>query len=53
MYVTGRIIDFFESEGRVISNITIETEDGERYVVGGWNSSLEDIEADSIILKEK
>jgi len=53
VYVTGRIIDFFESEGRVISNITIETEDGERYVVGGWNSSLEDIEADSIILKEK
>ncbi|HIP75049.1 MAG TPA: hypothetical protein EYH13_02660, partial [Thermococcus paralvinellae] len=32
-------------------NITVETEDGKRYVVGGWNSSLEDIEADIIIVE--
>ncbi len=50
-HVVGRIAGFFESEGKVISNITIETPDGERYIVGGWNSSLEDIEADKIILK--
>lgn len=50
-HLTGRIAGFFESEGKVISNITIETPDGERYVVGGWNSSLEDVEAERIILK--
>lgn len=49
--LTGRIVDFFESEGKVISNITIETENGKRYVIGGWNASLEDIEADLMILK--
>ncbi|WP_456394916.1 TrmB family transcriptional regulator [Thermococcus sp.] len=49
-HLTGRIAGFFESEGKVISNITIETPDGERYVVGGWNSSLEDVEAERIIL---
>jgi len=52
-HLTGRIAGFFESEGKVISNITIETPDGERYVVGGWNSSLEDIEAERIILYDK
>ncbi len=50
-HITGRIAGFFESEGKVISNITIETFNGKRYVVGGWNSSLEDIEAERIILK--
>lgn len=51
VHLTGRIADFFESEGKVISNITIETKDGKRYVVGGWNASLEDIEAEIMILK--
>ncbi|WP_087037090.1 TrmB family transcriptional regulator [Thermococcus litoralis] len=51
VHLTGKIIDFFESEGKVISNITVETKDGKRYVVGGWNASLEDIEADLMILK--
>ncbi|ALV63411.1 Transcriptional regulator, TrmB family [Thermococcus sp. 2319x1] len=51
VHLTGKIIDFFESEGKVISNITVETKEGERYVVGGWNASLEDIEADLMILK--
>ncbi len=50
-HITGRIAGFFESEGKVISNITVEAPNGERYVVGGWNSSLEDIEAERIILK--
>lgn len=52
VHLTGRIADFFESEGKVISNITIETKDGKRYVVGGWNASLEDIEADILIVKD-
>jgi len=46
----GKIVDFFEDEHKVISNITVETESGERYIVGGWNASLEDIEAERIIL---
>ncbi len=52
IYIMGKIIDFFEDEGKIISNITIETEEGQRYVVGGWNASLEDIEAERIILLE-
>ncbi|NJE25894.1 TrmB family transcriptional regulator [Thermococcus sp. MV5] len=51
VHLIGKIIDFFESEEEVISNITIETKDGKRYVIGGWNASLEDIEADLMILK--
>ncbi|MCD6559099.1 MAG: TrmB family transcriptional regulator [Palaeococcus sp.] len=51
VHLIGKIIDFFESEEEVISNITIETKDGKRYVIGGWNASLEDIEADLMILR--
>ncbi|MDK2782612.1 MAG: HTH-type transcriptional regulator, sugar sensing transcriptional regulator [Thermococcaceae archaeon] len=51
VHLIGRIVDFFENEGKVISNITVETKDGKRYVVGGWNASLEDIEAEIMILK--
>lgn len=50
--IEGRIVDYYEDKAKVISNITIETEDGKRYVVGGWNSSLEDIEADLIVIEE-
>ncbi|WP_258083873.1 TrmB family transcriptional regulator sugar-binding domain-containing protein [Thermococcus thermotolerans] len=52
VHLVGRIVEFYEDEGKVISNITVETEDGERHVVGGWNASLEDIEAERIILFE-
>ncbi|NJE11853.1 TrmB family transcriptional regulator [Thermococcus sp. LS2] len=51
--IEGRIVDYYEDKAKVISNITVETEDGKRYIVGGWKSSLEDIEADLLILKEK
>ena len=50
--LTGKIVAFFENEGKVVSNITVETEKGEKYVIGGWNSSLEDIEAELITLKD-
>lgn len=50
VHLVGKIVDFYEDEGKVISNVTVETEDGKRYVVGGWNASLEDIEADRIVL---
>jgi len=50
VHLKGRVVDFFEDEHKVISNITVETKSGERYVVGGWNSSLEDIEAKRIVL---
>ncbi len=50
VHITGKIKDFFEDDSKVISNVTVETEDGERYVVGGWNASLEDIEAERLIL---
>ncbi len=50
VHITGKIVDFFENESRVISNITVETDKGQRYVVGGWNASLEDVEAERIIL---
>ncbi len=50
VHIKGRVVDFFESEGRVISNITVETDEGQRYVIGGWNASLEDVEAERIIL---
>ncbi|MBO8173940.1 MAG: TrmB family transcriptional regulator [Thermococcus sp.] len=49
--IEGRIVDYYEDKAKVISNITVETEDGKRYVVGGWNSSLEDIEADLIVIE--
>lgn len=49
--IEGRIVNYYEDNAKVISNITVETEDGKRYVVGGWNSSLEDIEADIIIVE--
>ncbi|WP_297435885.1 TrmB family transcriptional regulator [Thermococcus sp.] len=52
VHLMGRVVEFYEDGGKVISNITVETEDGERHVVGGWNASLEDIEADHIILFE-
>ncbi len=52
VHLVGRIVEFYEDKGKVISNITVETEDGERHVVGGWNASLEDIEAERIILFE-
>lgn len=51
VHLNGRIVSFFEDDTKVISNITVGTEDGKQYIVGGWNSSLEDIEADRIILK--
>ncbi|ACS90735.1 TrmB family transcriptional regulator [Thermococcus sibiricus] len=51
VHLTGKIVAFFESEGKVVSNITVETEKGEKYVIGGWNASLEDIEAELIILE--
>jgi len=50
VHLRGRIVDFFEDEHKVISNITVETESGKHYIVGGWNASLEDIEAERIIL---
>ncbi|NJE05002.1 TrmB family transcriptional regulator [Thermococcus sp. M36] len=52
VHITGRIVNLFEDENKVVSNITVETETGERYVVGGWNASLEDIEAERIVLFE-
>jgi sugar-specific transcriptional regulator TrmB len=52
VHIVGRVVEFYEDEGKVISNITVETQDGERHVVGGWNASLEDIEAERIILFE-
>ncbi|MCD6525215.1 MAG: TrmB family transcriptional regulator [Thermococcus sp.] len=52
VHIVGRVVEFFEDENKVISNITVETEDGARYVVGGWNASLEDIEAERIVLLE-
>ncbi|WP_457742358.1 TrmB family transcriptional regulator [Thermococcus sp.] len=48
--LTGRLVSYFEDKNKVISNITIETDDGKRYVIGGWNSSLEDIEAERILV---
>ncbi|ASJ10059.1 TrmB family transcriptional regulator [Thermococcus sp. P6] len=51
VHLVGRVVEFYEDEGKVISNITVET-GGKRYVVGGWNASLEDVEADRIILLE-
>jgi sugar-specific transcriptional regulator TrmB len=50
IHITGRVVDFYEDEGKVVSNITVETTEGERYVVGGWNASLEDVEAERILL---
>lgn len=50
IHITGRVVDFYEDEGKVVSNITVETAEGERYVVGGWNASLEDVEAERILL---
>ena len=50
VHIVGRVVDFFEDQHKVVSNITVETEDGRRYVVGGWNASLEDIEAERILL---
>ncbi len=52
VHIVGRVVGFFEDENKVISNITVETEEGARYVVGGWNASLEDIEAERIVLLE-
>ncbi|ADT84810.1 TrmB family transcriptional regulator [Thermococcus barophilus] len=49
--IEGRIVDYYEDKAKVISNITVETKDGKKYVVGGWNSSLEDIEADLIVIE--
>lgn len=46
--IEGKIVDYYESEGRIISNITVEATDGKRYVIGGWNASLEDVEAETI-----
>ena len=50
VHLTGKVVDFYEDEHKVVSNITVETESGERYVVGGWNASLEDIEAEKVLL---
>ncbi|NJE62445.1 TrmB family transcriptional regulator [Thermococcus sp. 21S7] len=52
VHLVGKVVEFYEDKGKVISNITVETEEGERHVVGGWNASLEDIEAERIILFE-
>ncbi|AIF69447.1 hypothetical protein PAP_05180 [Palaeococcus pacificus DY20341] len=51
IHIEGIIEDFFEDSAKVVSNITVRTKDGKKYVVGGWNASLEDIEADRLILK--
>jgi sugar-specific transcriptional regulator TrmB len=50
VHLAGRLVDFYEDEHKVVSNITVETETGERYVFCGWNASLEDIEAEKIVL---
>ncbi len=50
--IVGRVLNFYESEGKVLANVTVETEDRKKYVVGGWNASLEDVEADMITLLE-
>ncbi|WP_048151339.1 TrmB family transcriptional regulator [Palaeococcus ferrophilus] len=50
VHLVGTVVEFFEDDNKVISNITVETKGGKRYVVGGWNASLEDIEAERIIL---
>ncbi|ASJ07925.1 TrmB family transcriptional regulator [Thermococcus siculi] len=50
VHITGKIVDFYEDEHKVVSNITVEAENGERYVVGGWNASLEDVEAEKVVI---
>jgi len=46
----GTIVDAYESKDRTVYNMTLITDEGEKFLLGGRRCILEDIETEKITL---